>query len=181
MKLLTSWLNTARSPRKFPLSDFERISHELKMCDVLLVEGRTRVSNIIRWLTNSPWTHAALYVGRLYDIEEEDVRDLVASHYDGSPTDRLVIESLLGFGTIVRSLEAYSEDHLRICRPARLSYKDANQVVRYASTQIGLDYDVRQILIWRGFCFPGTSCQGNGHLPSSAAGQEGLNEQSAQR
>src|SRR5258706_15985079 len=31
--------------------------------DVLLVEGQTRVSGAIKYLTQSTWSHAALYVG----------------------------------------------------------------------------------------------------------------------
>ncbi len=31
--------------------------------DVLLVEGNNRISGIIKYLTQSTWSHAALYVG----------------------------------------------------------------------------------------------------------------------
>ncbi|MGI9323566.1 MAG: YiiX/YebB-like N1pC/P60 family cysteine hydrolase, partial [Pseudomonadales bacterium] len=137
-----------------PLSDFGRISHELKPCDVLLVEGRSRISDLIRWLTNSPWTHAALYLGRLYDIEDEELRALVQSHYDGDPSDRLVIESQLGQGTIVTPLDAYKADHLRICRPVRLSFEDGQRVIRYAASRLGVDYDVRQIFDLARFLVP---------------------------
>ena len=121
MQSFTRWLNKDKPPRQFPLSDFDRICHELRPCDVILVEGRSRVSNVIRWLTNSPWTHAALYIGRLHDIEDEELRAEVASHYDGAPEDRLMIESLLGYGTIIRPLKTYREEHLRICRPSPVS------------------------------------------------------------
>jgi hypothetical protein len=149
-----NWLNRAKPPRQFPLSDFDRISHELRPCDVVLIEGRSRVSDIIRWLTNSPWTHAALYIGRLYDIEDDELRARIASLYGGDSGDRLVIESLLGFGTVVRSLDVHDDEHLRICRPSRLSHTDALEVIRYAVSQIGLDYDVRQILDLARFLFP---------------------------
>ncbi len=154
MESILKLLNREKPPRRFPLSDFDRISRELKPCDVILVEGRSRVSDIIRWLTNSPWTHAALYIGRIYDIEDEALRAQVSTIYDGEPGDRLVIESLLGYGTIVRHLGVYEKEHLRLCRPSRLSHKDSPQVVRYAATQIGLDYDVRQIFDLMRFLLP---------------------------
>lgn len=154
MKAMISWLNREKPPRKFPLCDFDRISHELRPCDVILVEGRSRVSDIIRWLTNSPWTHAALYIGRIYDLEDDELRQKIADRYVGDPGDRLVVESLLGYGTIVRSLSVYEQEHLRICRPARLSHTDARAVISYASTQIGLDYDVRQIFDLMRFLLP---------------------------
>lgn len=154
MQAIYNWLNKGKPTRQFPLSDFDRICHELRPCDVILVEGRSKVSNVIRWLTNSPWTHAGLYVGRLYDIEDKDLREAVAANYDGSPEDRLVIESLLGYGTVIRPLKVYQDEHLRICRPSRLSPLDARRVIRYAVSQIGKHYDVRQILDLARFLFP---------------------------
>ena len=68
---LINWLNHESSPSPLPLCDFERFRHELKPCDVILVEGRSRVSGVIRLITASPWTHAALYIGRIHDIEDE--------------------------------------------------------------------------------------------------------------
>ena len=151
---LIAWLNAGEHARDFPLSDYERISYELKPCDILLVEGRTRVSDVIRWVTNSPWTHAALYLGRIHDIEDTELRQIVNDHYQGEPGDRLVIESLIGHGTTVRNLQVYESEHLRICRPSRLSLKDSKQVIRYAISRLGVDYDVRQIFDLLRFLFP---------------------------
>jgi len=148
------WLNLQGSARTLQLSDYERIKYELRPCDVLLVEGRSRVSNVIRWITQSPWTHAALYIGRLNDIADPDLRKIVQHHYQGDRDDRLIIESLLGFGTVVHNLDNYESDHLRICRPSRLGMKDAQQVVRYAISRLGIDYDVRQIFDLARFLFP---------------------------
>ena len=151
---LIAWLNHERPPRPYPLSDFERISYELKPCDILLVEGRSRIGEVICWITQSAWTHAALYIGRLHDIEDPELREIVTHHHCGDDSDRLVIESLLGQGTIVRSLEAYQNEHLRICRPSRLTIKDCHQVIRYAVSRLGVDYDVRQIFDLARFLFP---------------------------
>jgi len=151
---IVGWLNREVSHRDIPLSDFERIKHELKLCDVLLVEGRSRVAEVIRLTTQSPWTHAALYIGRLHDIEDPDLKKIVIHHYQGDPADRLIIESLLGHGTVVHNLDNYANEHLRICRPARLGYKDVHQVIRYAISRLGVDYDVRQIIDLARFLFP---------------------------
>lgn len=153
-KPVISWLNQERSAMAAPLSDFERIKYELKSCDVILVEGRSRVSDVIRLITQSPWTHAALYIGRLHDVEDPDLRKIISHQYQGDPADRLVIESLLGYGTVVRNLEAYEHDHLRLCRPARLGIRDSQQVIRYAVSRLGVDYDVRQIFDLARFLFP---------------------------
>ena len=80
MQTLVKWLNREKPHREFPLSDFERIRYELKPCDVLLIEGRSRVSDVIRLITQSPWSHAALYIGRLHDIEDPEIRAAIQEH-----------------------------------------------------------------------------------------------------
>lgn len=149
-----AYLNRERRPRAFPLSDYERIGFEVKPCDVILVEGRSRVSNVIRLITLSPWTHAALYIGRIHDIEDEELKKVIRHHYPGEDGDRLVVESLLGKGTVIRNLDHYTHDHLRICRPSRLTVRDAQQVTRFALSRLGMQYDIRQILDLARLLFP---------------------------
>src|SRR5689334_2699282 len=82
--------------------DFNRLKHELRPGDVLLIEGRSRVASIIRTITQTPWTHAALYVGRLIDYEDEELQDLIHSHgEDLNIKTRIIIEDLLDKGTVV--------------------------------------------------------------------------------
>jgi len=151
---LVALLNSEKPVRGIQLSDYERLKYELKPCDVILVAGRSRVSDVIRLVTQSPWTHAALYVGRIHDIEDPDLRKIVSHYYQGDPSDRLIIESQLGVNTLVRNLDIYQKEHLRICRPARLGMKDSSQVVRYAVSRLGVDYDVRHIFDLMRFLFP---------------------------
>jgi len=152
--LVVSWLNYERPPREIPLSDFERVRHEIKPGDVILVEGRTRVSEVIKLLTQSRWSHAALYLGRLHEIDHPMSRERLKSFFDGQPDVQLIVESELGKGTIIRPLTFYDRDHLRICRPRDLTYKDMQSVVNYAISRLGADYDIRQIFDLARFLFP---------------------------
>jgi hypothetical protein len=151
---LVALLNTEKPASGIQLSDYERLKYELKPCDVILVAGRSRVSDVIRLVTQSPWTHAALYIGRIHDVEDPDLRQIISHYYKGDPSDRLIIESQLGVDTLVRSLDYYQTEHLRICRPARLGIKDSQQVVRYAVSRLGVDYDMRHIFDLMRFLFP---------------------------
>ena len=125
----TIWLTHEDPPEGVPLCDFERISYEIRPCDVLLVEGRSRVSDAIRRITQSPWSHACLYIGRLHDIEDIELKKRLLDHYQADPNEQLVIEGFLGKGTIVSSLNLYKNDHIRICRPRGISRGDAQQVL----------------------------------------------------
>ncbi|GIX21287.1 MAG: hypothetical protein KatS3mg121_0070 [Gammaproteobacteria bacterium] len=153
-KRLTDWLTRDLPREDIPPCDFDRLRYEIRFCDVLLVEGRSRVSGIIQSLTLSPWTHAALYIGRLHAIDDPALRELILAHYPARPDEQLIIEALLGQGTIVAPLEKYRHDHVRLCRPNGISRKDAQAVIAYAASFLGFDYDVRQLLDLARFLFP---------------------------
>lgn len=151
---ITQWLIRDGPPPPSPLCDFNRLRYELKPGDVILIEGRSRVADVIKMITQSPWSHSALYIGRLYDIPDPKLRTIVDTHFEGDPEDQLIVEALMGFGTLVAPLSKYRHDHLRICRPEGLSPNDAQHVVGYAIKRIGLRYDIRQVLDLARFLFP---------------------------
>jgi len=148
------WLTRRRPARDFPLSDYDRIRDELQPCDVVLVEGRSRASDVIKLITQSPWSHAALYVGPVRAIDDPRLRARIEAAVRADTDEPLIIESELGLGTVVRSLAAYRDEHLRICRPKGLDRRDARQVLTHALGRVGTPYDVRQILDLARFLFP---------------------------
>lgn len=148
------WLTHERSPSPIPMSDYERLRYEIKPGDVILVEGRSRVSDVIKTITQSRWSHAALYIGRLHEIEDPLARQRVKEFFDGQPDVQLIIESELGMGTIIRPLSVYDRDHLRICRPRDLTFHDSQRVIKHAIGHLGTDYDIRQIFDLMRFLFP---------------------------
>jgi hypothetical protein len=52
----------ARYSLTFP-NDMGELRKSLRKGDVLLVEGNERISECIKYLTQSSWSHSALYVG----------------------------------------------------------------------------------------------------------------------
>lgn len=162
MHKMTAWLSTRLidfinyqyPATSKPQCNFERLRHEIRPGDVILVEGRSRGSEVIKLVTQSPWTHAALYIGRIYDIEDPILRDHLSRIYQGEMNEQLLIEAVLGQGTVVTPLTCYHQDHLRICRPHGLSHTDAQQVIGYGIGRLGLRYSVRQIFDLFRFMFP---------------------------
>lgn len=152
---LTRWLTHEEDDQSgVPLSDYERLSFEIRAGDVLLVEGRSRVSNIIKTVTHSSWTHSALYIGRLRDIEDTDLQGRIRRYYSGDDDEQLVIEPLLGQGTVINPLSKYRGFHLRICRPKGLSRQDGQHVLAAAMVHLGGEYDFRQMLDLARFMLP---------------------------
>jgi hypothetical protein len=153
-RAIVSWLTAEHTGIAPPLCDFDRIRYEIRPCDVLLIEGRSRVSEIIRTVTQSPWSHSALYIGRIHDIDDEELREKVLSFYAGDPGEQLIIEAWLGEGTVVNPLNKYRFDSVRLCRPGGLSRQDAQHVLKFALQHLGFDYDLRQLLDLARFLFP---------------------------
>jgi hypothetical protein len=126
----------------FTPSDPEQLRSIIAPGDVLLVEGNNRISGIIKYLTQSTWSHSALYVGPIDGAEEED----------GEP--HVLIEAYVGDGVISAPLSKYFSYHTRLCRPVGLSYEDRTAVCRYAINRIGFGYDTKNILDLMRFLIP---------------------------
>jgi hypothetical protein len=112
----------------------ERLLGLLEPGDVLLVEGNTRVSTAIKYLTQSTWSHAALYVG-----------DALGRGLDAETTPTL-IEADLEHGVIAVPLATYSRFNTRICRPIGLEHDDRAQVIAFAVARLGLAYDLQNLV-----------------------------------
>jgi hypothetical protein len=127
----------ATAPPSNPL----HLQEALRPGDVLLVEGRTRISTAIKYLTQSTWSHAALYVGTDY---------LGAQ----APDDHCLIEADTVRGVCSGSLERFVHLHTRICRPVGLSKIERDQVIQYALSQLGHQYDLRNVWDLARYLFP---------------------------
>jgi len=114
-------------------SDIARLRRVLRPGDVVLVDGNDKVSAAIRYLTQSSWSHAAMYVG-------ESLGKTTAA---GEPLD--LVEMNLGEGCVCVPLSKYRSMPTRICRPVGLTPEDRNAVVRYMIDRIGLQYDTRNV------------------------------------
>lgn len=115
-------------------SDPSALNRILRPGDVLLVEGDNRISGIIKYLTQSTWSHSALYVGPIKGAMEKD----------GEP--HVLIEANVGEGVISAPLSKYHQYHTRICRPVGLTSDDCDAVCAYAIERIGLGYDTKNII-----------------------------------
>ncbi len=114
-------------------SDPETLRRALSPGDVLLIEGNLRISTTIKYLTQSTWSHSALYVG-----------DALPEPADGSERPRL-IEVNLGEGCVAVPLSKYRTYNTRICRASGLSPEDRAVITDFMIKRLGLKYDLKNI------------------------------------
>lgn len=126
---------TAESPGYRPTTTVNPslLRATLQVGDVLLVEGNTRVATAIKYLTQSTWSHAAVYVGDL-------------AGRDAAGRMRELVEVDVAEGCIAVPLDSYAEVHTRICRPVGLDAAGRARVARFMVEHVGLKYDIRNVI-----------------------------------
>lgn len=103
--------------------DPESLAATIRKGDILLVEGVSRFSTAIKYITQSTWSHAALCVSN------EKGRELIEAD---------VLEGVRNI-----PLSDYSSWHTRICRPVGLTDVEIDAVLTFAKAQIGHQYDLK--------------------------------------
>lgn len=122
-------LNQPRSYyEKFTITDENSLKNILQPGDILLVEGDTRFGIIIKYLTQSTWSHVCLYTGPVFDNKE-----------------LVMIEADIIEGIIPIPLSKYAPYNVRICRPYNISEEDRQKLISFALSKVGYHYDLKNI------------------------------------
>lgn len=133
-KCVVWYLNQpSREYQPFSVMPPEQLEKCLQQGDILLVEGNRRISSIIKYLTQSTWSHAAVYVGSI--LETSDT---------GGP--KVLIEARSENGVHAVPLSRYEKYNTRICRPVGLAPQDREKLVAELVSSIGHQYDMRNIV-----------------------------------
>ena len=129
---LARYLSRKRDVRSTsPPTDLEQLRKTLRPADIVLVEGTSRISTAIKYLTQSTWSHVALFVGDALDLHDKE----------GQPLE--YIESDAVEGIRATSIQSFAGYHCRICRPINLSSDDTAQVIQFARDRLGYRYDLK--------------------------------------
>jgi hypothetical protein len=133
-------------PKRPDPSQFNDILHHIRPGDIILESGTTRASQLVKRITQTPWTHVSLYLGRLHDIESDEIRQIIIDTYNPSPKQHLVFESVLGKGNYIDTIETFKDSHIRLSRPYQISHDDIQSIINYAVSHVGADYNLRHFL-----------------------------------
>ncbi len=131
---LARFLSKPRPSRAHhPTSPREQIAATLRKGDVLLVEGTSRFSTAIKYLTQSTWSHAALYIGDHLGPAPEGAEPNVLCDVDVNDGVRLI------------PMSEFSSLHTRICRPVGLSDSEIEALVTFMVSRVGYSYDLKNV------------------------------------
>lgn len=97
-----------------------------------MVEGNRRMSRAIKYLTQSTWSHAALFFG--WD------------HGYAIPPAHCLIDADTVEGVRTVAIDDYLKLNTRICRPVGLSNADCHKVITYAMARLSNQYDLSNVI-----------------------------------
>jgi hypothetical protein len=142
LKLLTKPLKQG-----FPTvpNDMVRLKRYIRKGDVVLVEGNERISECIKYLTQSSWSHAAIYVGDEPIRRDPIMRTQLFDQF-GEEANHLLVEALPVEGVVLTPLHKYRDFNIRVCRPFNLSRADCAAVLDDVLNSVGFTYDFKNIL-----------------------------------
>ncbi len=123
-----------RNYEPFAISTPESLASVLQVGDVILVEGNQRFSTAVKYLTQSTWSHAAIYIGQAHGLDR-----LTAE----TPS---IIEADLQNGVVAVPLSKYAEFNTRICRPIGLAADERQKVAQFMADSIGMNYDLKNVI-----------------------------------
>src|ERR1700704_1058806 len=123
-------------------ASLEQLGAALKPGDVLLVEGNTRVSVAIKYLTQSTWSHAMFYIG-----------DALGPPAPGEEP-KVLVEADILYGIRAVPLSDVSGMNTRICRPVGLSKEDLKAVINFAVSHIGGRSDLKNVFALARYLLP---------------------------
>ncbi len=127
---LASFLSKPRPDyQQHDTTSIEAILKVIKPGDILLVDGNSRISTAIKYLTQSTWSHACLYMG----APEPSTQALT------------LVEADLNNGVTMVPLSKYAEYNVRICRPVGLNDAERMSLLSFVRERIGFHYDLKNI------------------------------------
>ena len=126
-------------------NDMVRLKRYIRKGDVVLVEGNQRISECIKYLTQSSWSHSALYVGDEPLRRDPLLRQQLLDEF-GEEAHYLVVEALVEEGVVLTPLSNYRDFNIRVCRPFNLSRTDCQAVLDEVLSNVGYTYDLKNSL-----------------------------------
>jgi len=133
--------------------DLSSLRRTLQKGDVVLVEGNQRISEVIKFLTQSSWSHSAIYVGDELLRRHPEQRAALWQRF-GEEAEYLLVEATMEEGVVASPLSKYADLNVRVCRPFGLHHEHLRRIFDEIIAQLGNKYDVEHVLALARYFFP---------------------------
>ena len=134
-----------RNYEKTMINNMDNLYRVIRKGDIILVEGSSEISRMIKLLTQSSWSHSAIYVGDELLLNGDAPRESIVKEF-GNDARHMLVEAFTGTGVTAAPLRKYENFNIRVCRPYGIHLQDIDLVVSDVIGNLGKQYDHRNIL-----------------------------------
>jgi hypothetical protein len=134
-----------RNYEKNMINNMDNLYRVIRKGDIILVEGNSEISRMIKLLTQSSWSHSAIYVGDELVINGNVGGEPIIKQF-GTDANHMLVEAFTGTGVTAAPIRKYQDFNIRICRPYGILLQDIDSVVSDVIGHLGKQYDHRNII-----------------------------------
>lgn len=144
-KVINHLVSELRYYEQLAFNNMEHLKKFIRPGDIVLVEGKQRISHIIKLLTNSSWSHIFYYVGDHFIKEGMPLKEYYEEKYkEWAPF--MMVEANTGEGVTANIIKKYESYNIRVCRPFKISDEDQKKVTEEIVSNLGRRYDEKNII-----------------------------------
>jgi len=137
------------APRRYyektMINNMDNLFRVIRKGDIILVEGNSEISRMIKLLTQSSWSHSAICVGDELVINGDGRGERIIKQF-GNDADHMLVEAFTGTGVTAAPIRKYLDFNIRVCRPYGILPQDLDSVVSEVIDNLGKQYDHRNII-----------------------------------
>jgi len=134
-----------RNYEKTMINNMDHLCRVIRKGDIILVEGNSEISRMIKLLTQSSWSHSAIYVGDEL-MGKGDIRGESLIKQFGNDAHHMLVEAFTGSGVTAAPIRKYQDYNIRVCRPYGILPQDMDSVISEVIGNLGKQYDHRNII-----------------------------------
>jgi len=134
-----------RNYEKIMINNMDNLHRVIRKGDIILVEGNSEISRMIKLFTQSSWSHSAIYVGDEL-VRKGEIRGESLIKQFGNDAHHMLVEAFTDSGVTAAPIRKYQDFNIRVCRPYGLVPQDTDAVLTDVIGNLGKQYDHRNII-----------------------------------
>jgi hypothetical protein len=134
-----------RNYEKTMINNMDNLYRVIRKGDIILVEGNSDISRMIKLLTQSSWSHSAIYVGDELVRKGDNPGEALIGQF-GVDAGHMLVEAFTGTGVTAAPIRKYQDFNIRVCRPFGIQPQDIDSVISDVIGNLGKQYDHRNII-----------------------------------
>jgi hypothetical protein len=102
-----------RNYEKTMINNMHGLCDVIRKGDVILVEGDSKISRMIKLFTHSTWSHSAIYVGDALLKTGGMDKEVILKQFANEDAHHMIVEAFTGTGVTAAPIRKYKDYNIR--------------------------------------------------------------------